>query len=91
MILLLFNLATLLQHPQSNIRFNFESFTTANWDIEHVRSVASAELGSPGLQADWLRHTMRYLEVVAQDPEAVALQAKIRAHLHDIVNRTTSD
>ena len=80
-ILLLFNLATLLQHPQSNVRFNFESFKTANWDIEHVRSVASAELGSPSLQAEWLRHTMRYLELVAQEPVAVALQAKIRDHL----------
>ncbi len=81
LILLLFNLATLLQHSQSNIRFNFESFKTANWDIEHVRSVASAELGSPSLQVEWLRHTLGYLELVAQDPEAVALQAKIRDHL----------
>lgn len=80
-ILLLFNLATLLQHPKSNIRFNFESFKTANWDIEHVRSVASAELGTPTLQAEWLRHTMLYLELVAQDPEAVELQIKIRIHL----------
>lgn len=80
-ILLLFNIATLLQHPQSNIRFNFEGFKTANWDIEHVRSVASAELGSPALQGEWLRHTMRYLELVPQEPVAVALQGTIRAHL----------
>ena len=80
-ILLLFNLATLLQHPQSNIRFNFESFKTANWDIEHVRSVASAELGSSTLQAEWLRHTKRYLELMAQEPAAMALHERIRAHL----------
>lgn len=80
-ILLLFNIATLLQHPQSNIRFNFDSFKTAEWDIEHVRSVAAAELGSPTLQAHWLDHTMRYLELVKQDSEAEALKAKIRSHL----------
>ena len=80
-ILLLFNLATLLQHPDSNILFNFESFKTAKWDIEHVRSVASAELGSPALQSEWLRHTMRYLELVEQDPAAAELQTKICAHL----------
>lgn len=80
-ILLLFNLAALLQHPQSNIRFHFESFKTARWDIEHVRSVASAELGSPTLQASWLTQTMRYLELATQEPAAVALQAKIRTHL----------
>jgi len=80
-ILLLFNLATLLQHPQSNIRFHFESFKTARWDIEHVRSIASAELGSPALQAAWLKQALRYLEIAAQDPASVALQAKIQAHL----------
>ena len=80
-ILLLFNLATLLQHPQSNMRFHFESFKTARWDIEHVRSVASAELGSPALQVGWLTQTMRYLELAAQEPATVALQAKIRTHL----------
>jgi hypothetical protein len=80
-LLLLFNLATLLQHPQSNVRFHFESFKTARWDIEHVRSVASAELGSPKLQTDWLTHTVRYLKLAAQEPESLALQAKIQAHL----------
>lgn len=80
-ILLLFNLATLLQHPQSNIRFNFESFKRAQWDIEHVRSVASAELGSPTLQTEWLRHTSRYLDALPQDAAAAALTNKIQEHL----------
>ena len=79
--LLLFNLATLLQHPQSNIRFHFESFKTARWDIEHVRSVASAELGSPTLQTGWLKHTLGFLELAAQEPKSEALQVKIKAHL----------
>jgi hypothetical protein len=39
-ILLLFNLATLLLNQASNIRFQFDSFKNATWDIEHVRSVA---------------------------------------------------
>ena len=80
-ILLLFNLATLLQHTESNIRFHFESFKTARWDIEHVRSVAAAELGSPVQQAAWLGHIQRYLEIAAQETEAVTLQAQIEAHL----------
>jgi hypothetical protein len=80
-VLLLFNLATLLKHQQSNIRFHFESFKTARWDIEHVRSVAATELGSPKLQTDWLEQTQRYLNFAAQDAESVALQTKIKAHL----------
>jgi|SRR3984957_6535224 len=80
-ILLLFNLATLLQHPESNMRFHFESFKTAKWDIEHVRSVASAELGSPALQSGWLTQTKRYLELTEQEPSSVTLHEQIRTHL----------
>lgn len=80
-ILLLFNLATLLQHRESNMRFHFESFKTARWDIEHVRSVASAELGSSALQTGWLTLTMRYLELAAQDSSTMELQKRIRMHL----------
>ena len=80
-ILLLFNLATLLQHAESNIRFHFESFKTARWDIEHVRSVAAAELGSPIQQSAWLKHNLSYLKNAAQESEVVALQANIEAHL----------
>jgi hypothetical protein len=79
--LLLFNLATLLQHSQSNVRFNFESFKAERWDIEHVRSVASAELRSSKLQSEWLTHTQRYLELVSQENDSLTLQAKIEAHL----------
>jgi len=80
-ILLLFNIATLLQHPQSNTRFHFEGFKTARWDIEHVRSVESAELGSSALQVGWLTQTMQYLRIAPQDSASGALQAKIKLHL----------
>ena len=39
-LLLLFNLATLLDNKRSNIRFQFDSFKREEWDIEHVRSVS---------------------------------------------------
>ncbi len=38
-ILLLFNLATLLENQRSNMRFQFDSFKGEKWDIEHVRSI----------------------------------------------------
>ena len=53
-ILLLFNLATLLGNEQSNMRFQFESFKTAKWDIEHVRSVAPDRPGTPKGKFEWL-------------------------------------
>ncbi|MFL9908900.1 DUF262 domain-containing protein [Paraburkholderia sp. RL17-337-BIB-A] len=62
-ILLLFNLASLLLNPVSNLRFQFEGFKTEEWDIEHIRSVADARLDSLKDQREWLMHCLRYLQL----------------------------
>jgi Protein of unknown function DUF262 len=77
-ILLLFNLATLLENTQSNMRFQFESFKTAMWDIEHVRSVAPDRPNSDKGQTEWLKHCLGYLE---QTGEASKLEKQIGASL----------
>lgn len=63
-ILLIFNLATLLLHPASNMRFQFESFKAGMWDIEHVRSIASDRPGTWKSQSAWLKQCLGYLESV---------------------------
>jgi hypothetical protein len=68
-LLLLFNIATLLQNRNSNIRFNFESFKTAMWDIEHVRSVAPDRPGNHKGQVEWLENCLGYLRLTEQYPE----------------------
>ena len=73
-ILLLFNLATLLRNPASNLRFQFEGFKTERWDIEHVRSVANPPLGRLTAQREWLAHCQGYLKA---DSEAIELLAEI--------------
>jgi hypothetical protein len=78
-ILLLFNLATLLQHPQSNMRFQFESFKTAKWDIEHVRSVAPDRPGTWKGQVEWLERCLGYLESAHEAPE---LQTDIQVFIN---------
>lgn len=77
-ILLLFNLATLLLHPASNLRFQFESFKTGMWDIEHVRSIASDRPGTWKGQVAWLEQCLGYLQSVNDQPE---LQEEIRSLL----------
>lgn len=74
-ILLLFNLATLLLHPASNLRFQFESFKTGMWDIEHVRSIASDRPGTWKGQTAWLEQCLGYLQSVNEQTE---LQERIR-------------
>lgn len=50
-ILLLFNVATLLQNERSNLRFQFDSFKCGEWDIEHVRSVIAQSSETSGEDA----------------------------------------
>jgi len=76
--LLLFNVASLLQSRESNMRFQFESFKTQQWDIEHVRSVASDRPGSRPGQQEWLDHCLAYLKTA---DEAQHLQTDISAFL----------
>ncbi len=53
-LLLLFNVATLLENKRSNIRFQFDSFKRGEWDIEHVRSVSPDDLNTVAARREWL-------------------------------------
>lgn len=68
-VLLLFNLATLLLHPASNMRFQFESFKTGMWDIEHVRSIAPDRPATWKRQKAWMEQCLGYLQSVNDQPE----------------------
>jgi hypothetical protein len=86
-ILLLFNLATLLGNEKSNMRFQFESFKTAKWDIEHVRSVALYRPGTPKGKIEWLEHCRSYLESANQDSD---LRTDIQAFI-DLPTKEATD
>jgi hypothetical protein len=77
-VLLLFNLATLLQNSRSNLRFQFDSFKSDRWDIEHVRSVTSYKPERHSDRTAWLDPILSYLQ--SQKPEE-ALCEEIEAFL----------
>ena len=79
-LLLLFNLATLLDDPRSNIRFQFDSFKQASWDIEHIRSVSDGRPSRPGAQKEWMSHCKDYL-IAAGGKKEKTLANKIEAYL----------
>ena len=60
--LLLFNVATLLENPNSNLRFQFDSFKRENWDIEHVRSVTSRRPVRHHKRVKWFDLCLGFLE-----------------------------
>lgn len=77
-LLLLFNVATLLQNSKSNLRFQFDSFKGASWNIEHVRSVSSDKPERHHERVKWLDNCLRYLESSSAEPE---LQEGIRSFM----------
>lgn len=58
-VLLLFNIATLLENDRSNLRFPFDSFKREAWDIEHIRSVDSDKPDRIDTQKQWLEGVLK--------------------------------
>ena len=70
-VLLLFNIASLLIDSRSNIRFQFDSYKSQNWDLEHVRSVASDRPQSPAHRQQWLKNCLDYFGDLKEHAELV--------------------
>lgn len=78
-LLLLFNIASLLEDTRSTIRFQFDSFKTGAWDIEHVRSVASERLQSHKERTEWLSHSLHVLKAtIAQEKLCKQIDAYLK-------------
>lgn len=77
-ILLLFNVATLLQSKESNMRFQFDSFKRQKWNIEHVRSIASDPPSSHSERHVWLKHCVGALPAA---PKPSGLLTRIEGFL----------
>lgn len=77
-LLLLFNVATLLQNSQSNMRFQFDSFKSQRWNIEHVRSVTADKPERHFERVKWLGTCRGYLESIRAEP---ALQEDITSFM----------
>ena len=66
-VLLLFNIATLLENDRSNLRFPFDSFKQEDWDIEHVCSVDSEKPDRPDTQKHWLEGVLKFYSEINSD------------------------
>jgi hypothetical protein len=79
-VLLLFNIATLLQNKVSNLRFPFDCYKKEDWDIEHIRSVASDMPSRIDARKLWLKNVLEYW-TGGDDPIAQPLNDYKRADL----------
>lgn len=78
-VLLLFNIATLLENKKSNMRFQFAAFKDPKlgWDLEHIRSVATPSIAD---KPKWLKGALSFLKTETK-PEAAALVKTIQDFL----------
>jgi hypothetical protein len=91
-LLLLFNLATLLQNSRSNIRFQFDSFKSEKWDIEHVRSVTTVKLERHSDRVAWFGPVLSYFKSYkSQKIEEQQLQDEINKEIETFVKLSQSE
>ncbi len=86
-LLLLFNLATLLDSPRSNLRFQFDSFKNGEWDIEHVRSIASSRPMRLHDQVNWLNLCAGYLETQHLNDQSTQVATLLKS-IHAFVEQS---
>ena len=87
-LFLLFNVATLLDNPKSNIRFQFDCFKKENWDIEHVRSVTQYQPQRHHERVAWLKNSLDYFQNQDNNQE---LQQDINSFITLTQNEVSDD
>ena len=60
-ILLLFNIATILNNKESYIRFSFDRFNNEKWTLEHIHAQQEKFLSDTKKQKEWLETTKKYI------------------------------
>ncbi len=78
-VLLLFNVAGLLEQTASTQRFQFDGLKNNTWDIEHVRSVAEYMPRAAADRRRWLTHAREFLvSPVATTRDRAASEALVK-------------
>ncbi|MFK3741550.1 DUF262 domain-containing protein [Massilia sp. TN1-12] len=82
-VLLLFNIAALLENEKATMRFPFAHFRKEQWDIEHIRALASAVPASSRERRDWLDDLVRYLDAMGVNDDTRRKAAALLLQLGD--------
>ncbi len=82
-LLLLFNIASLLELGDSGPRFPFDYFKKDQWDLEHIRSIKSDMPQRVDAQKAWLRQAVEYFS----EPELAAVGRAISTSEQELAER----
>jgi hypothetical protein len=76
-VLLLFNIASIIENKKSIVRFRFDYFRNERWDIEHIHALASEVPASMADRAVWLETVGNHLREEHLHPELEAAIAQM--------------
>lgn len=79
LILLLFNIATLLSDPNSNLLFQFDNYKKEVWDIEHIRSLSTITYERYHHRVEWLKQPLSYFKTQED-------QVEIQLEIEEFIN-----
>lgn len=84
-LLLLFNIAALLESEKTTLRFPFSHFKKEMWDIEHIRAVATIAPSTMKERQDWLADLLDYLRTSCAADDLQSEAADLQQILKDSV------
>jgi hypothetical protein len=82
-VLLLFNIAALLESEKTTLRFPFSHFKKEMWDIEHIRAIATLAPSTTKERQDWLTDLLDYLGANGDANELQIEAAELQQILKD--------
>ncbi len=65
-VLLLFNIATILNNKDSYVRFSFDRFNNEKWSLEHIHAQQDKGLQSSEARKAWLNESKQQLEMIEE-------------------------
>jgi len=90
LILLLFNIHTLLANSKSKSRFPFDSYKNNDWDIEHIRSQAEVELKG-NERIEWAKLVLEFYTGLNVDDNYIKKQRNEIEKLSDKKEKQTCE
>lgn len=81
-ILLLFNIATIINSKGSYTRFSFSEFSTQRWSLEHIHAQNDKGLKDKRAQQEWLESIKKYIKD-SENPDHKKLVDKIEVFIKD--------
>ncbi len=90
-VLLLFNVASLLEQAASTQRFQFDGYKLNSWDIEHVRSVAEYIPRAAPDRRRWLEHALEFVASPAATGQDSVESAKLAQEIALLIASPSPD